>query len=94
MTVADPAIYILSGTLLAEAVIHKRVLSLFGNITRLSGESIELRLAKHQLAIKRRHSWYISVKKLLIKYDLPDPETLTENPPYKISLEKSVQQEN
>ena len=78
----DPAIYILYGTLPAEAIIHKRVLSLFGNITRLSGESIELRLAKYQLAIKtfKSHSWFISVKELLIKYDLPDPQTLIQTP--------------
>ena len=35
ITVADPAIYILSGVLPVEALIHKRILSLFGNITRL-----------------------------------------------------------
>ena len=36
ITVADPAIhvYLLSGALPIEALIHKRILSLFGNITR------------------------------------------------------------
>lgn len=38
---ADPAIYLLSGTLPIEAIVHKRMLSLFGNITRLSEASIE-----------------------------------------------------
>ena len=32
---ADPAVYVLSGTLPIEAVIHKRVLTFFGNICRL-----------------------------------------------------------
>ena len=30
ITVADPAIYLLSGALPIEAIIHKRILSLFG----------------------------------------------------------------
>ena len=85
ITVADPAIYLLSGALPVEAVIHKRILSLFGNITRLPSQSIEVRLAKRQLEIKtfRSHSWFIAVKKILIKYDLPFPETLIDNPPTK-----------
>ena len=52
ITVADPAVYILSDALPVEAVIHKRILSLFGNITRLPSQSIEVRLAKRQLEIK------------------------------------------
>ena len=36
ITVADPAIYLLSGALPVEAVIHKRIFSLFGNITRVN----------------------------------------------------------
>ena len=34
VNVADPAVYILTGTLLVEAVLHKRVLTLFRNICR------------------------------------------------------------
>ena len=92
ITVADPAIYLLSGALPVEAVIHKRILSLFGNITRLPSQSIEDRLAKRQLEIKtfRSHSWFIAVKKILIKYDLPFPETLIDDPPYEIQMEKSM----
>ena len=91
ITVADPAIhvYLLSGALPTEALINKRILSPFGNITRLPCKSIEVRLAKRQLEIKKTsksHSWLIAVKKILIKYVLPLPETLIDNPPteYKI----------
>ena len=45
-TVADPAIYLLSGTLPIEAMIHHRVLTFFGNISRLSDSSIEKQLAE------------------------------------------------
>ena len=40
VTTADPAVYILSGTVPIEATIHKRALIVFGNITRLAPESI------------------------------------------------------
>ena len=32
---ADPAVYVLSGTIPVEATIHKRALAFFGNICRL-----------------------------------------------------------
>ena len=91
ITVADPAMYLLSGALPVEAIIHKRILSLFANITRLPSQSIEVRLAKRQLEIKtfRSNSWFIAVKKILIKYDLPLPETLIDNPPHEIQMEKN-----
>jgi hypothetical protein len=75
---ADPAVYILSGTIPLEAVIHKKVLMLFGNIMRLPGNSIENRLATHQLEHKSldSHSWFIVVKKLFIKYDFPEIEEI------------------
>ena len=52
MNVADPAVYIISGALPAEAMIHNRVLLLFRNITRLTENAIEYNLAKRQLEIK------------------------------------------
>ena len=52
VTMADLTIYLLSGTLLIEAMIHHRVLTFFGNISRLSDSSIEKRLAERQLAVK------------------------------------------
>ena len=71
---ADPAIYILTGTIPLEGVIHKRVLSLFGNICRLEGTSTEVRLAERQLKVKddSSHSWYIAVKNIMRKYGLLD----------------------
>lgn len=88
--VADPAVYMLSGTLPAEAMIHKRTLSLFGNITRLSEMTIEKQLAKRQLEVKtfKSKSWFIAVKKILIKYNLPSPEELLNNPMKKLKWKK------
>lgn len=64
---ADPAVYILSGTIPIEAVVHKKVLTLFGSIMRLPENAIEYRLAIKQLEHKSldSHSWFIVVKKTI-----------------------------
>ena len=73
-------------------MIHKRIMSLYGNITRSSSDSVEYQLAKRQLEVKSFtiHSWFIAVKKILIKYNLPDPETLLENPVEKLNWKKKL----
>ena len=38
---ASPAVYILTGILPAEVIIHKRILALFGSICRLGDDSVE-----------------------------------------------------
>ena len=93
VTVADPAMYLLSGTLPIEAMIHQRVLTFFGNISRLSDSSIEKRLAERQLAVKSldSHSWFVGVKKLCIRYGLPDSTGILEKPRSKHSLRSTVE---
>ncbi|VDI15537.1 Hypothetical predicted protein [Mytilus galloprovincialis] len=49
---ADPAVYILSGSLPMEAELHLKALSLYGNITRADRSTIEWRLAERQLHLK------------------------------------------
>ena len=92
VTVADPAIYLLSGTLPIEAMIHHRVLTFFGNVSRLSNSSIEKRLAERQLAVKSldSHSWFIGVKKLCIRYGLPDCTEILEKSRSKHSWKATV----
>ena len=89
-TMADPAVYMLSGTLRAEAMIHKRILSLYGNITRLPEKSVKYQLANRQLEVKtfKSHSWFSAVKKILIQYNLPSPESLLDNPLKKLAWKK------
>ena len=89
-TTADPAVYLLSGLLPAEVLIHKRMLTLYGNITRLSDDSVEKCLASRQLEVKtfKSHSWFIAVKKVLILYDLPSTESLLDNPLGKLEWKK------
>lgn len=89
---ADPAVYILTGTIPIEGLIHKRALSLFGNVCRSGDGATEWQLAKRQLTVKTLNSksWFIAIKKILIKYDLPDPVELLCNPPKKSSWKQSV----
>ncbi|MEW8548514.1 MAG: reverse transcriptase domain-containing protein, partial [Candidatus Thiodiazotropha sp.] len=84
-TVAEPAVYVLSGLMPVEGIIHKRALTLFGNICRLSENSVEQRIAYRQLSIKSfsSNSWFICIKKLLVKYGLPGAVELLESPPTK-----------
>ena len=89
---ADPAIYLLFGTLPIDAMIHHRVLT-FGNISQLSDSSTEKRLAERQLAVKSLdgHSWFVVVKKLCIRYGLPDCTEIFEKLRSKHSLKSTVE---
>ena len=71
---ANQAVYGVLGAKSIKAVIEQSTLIHFGNIIRSEG-SIELELAYRQLAIKhdRSKSWFVHVKKLLMKYGLPSP---------------------
>ena len=84
-TVADSAVYILSGTIPIEGVIHKRALTLFSNICRLNDSSIEKQLARRQFAVKTHNSssWFVAIKKILVKYDLPGCWDILVEPPTK-----------
>ena len=94
ITTADPAPYILSGILPAEAFIHQRALTFFGNICRLSNTCIEKRLAIRQCSLKSvdSHSWFSSIKKLLIQYDLPQMDILLYEMPSKYVWSRKVKE--
>ena len=81
VTVADPAVYILSGAMPIEGFIHKRTLVLLGSFCRLGGESVKW-LARRQLTVKSFESngWFVATCKLFLKYDLPDCWDVVENP--------------
>ena len=90
-TVADPAVYVLSGAAPIECVIHKRALTLYGNICRLSEDTVEKQLARRQLSVKgyRGSSWFVEIRKLLFKYGLTSMG-ITRRTPYKIQVEAVV----
>ena len=92
VTVADPAVYVLSGAVPVEAVIHKKALMLFGSVCRLDEDSVEKRIARRQLCIKsfNSNSWFITVRKLFFKYDIADCWNAVEAPPSKAQWKSLV----
>lgn len=82
-TTADPAVCVLSGIVSIEGVVHKRALTLFCGVCRLSENSVEKQLARRQLSVKgyKSHSWQICIREILLKYELPQPWDLLESPP-------------
>ncbi|CAG2192046.1 unnamed protein product [Mytilus edulis] len=77
VNVADPAIYIISGLLPAEAIIHKKALILFGSICRADCNATEWKIAERQLGLKtfKSNSWFIVLKTIFLKYGIQDPYT-------------------
>jgi hypothetical protein len=59
-----------------------KALTFLNSTILLPGESTEKRIARRQLSIKDvdSASWFIEMKKILIKYDLPDIIQLLDNP--------------
>ena len=88
--VATSAIYILSGQLPVEAEIHKRKLSLYGNMVR--NDCVERELAHRQLAVKEHtsRSWFVALQEILYMYKLPNAQVLLDTPPGKLAWKVEV----
>ncbi len=63
---ATPAVLLLGGSLPARAILHMRLFSFYGNITRLDRQSSLRRLAERQLAVKEEgsKSWFLALARL------------------------------
>ena len=75
------AVFFLAGSLPSTAFLHLRQLSLFGMVSNLSGNILNV-LAR-QILIEARpssRSWFRGVRELCVKYDLPHPLHLLDNP--------------
>ena len=85
---------ILSGTIPMQDVIEQRILNFFGNVCRLPDAAVEKQIARRQLIVKTTdsHSWFMSVKKLMIKYGLPDCFGILNNPPIKLVWKRIVRE--
>ena len=71
---ADAAVYIMMGLLPAEAELHRRILSLYGNITRLEEEHPLRRLGLRQVALpsEKRYGWFGNVCAVAGIYGIED----------------------
>ena len=91
----DPTAYILSGLLPVEAIIDIKCMTLFNNICRQPDNAIEKQLAMRQLLNKSTdsRSWFINIKKILLKYEFSNINELLTNPIKKSIWKSSVQRE-
>ena len=93
----DPVLYIISGILPIEPQIDIKCLALFNNIPRQPDDALETLLAKRQLNIKENNStsWFITIKKKLYKYNLPNLLSLLDSPlkknEWKNTVKKAVE---
>ena len=71
----------LGGQLPGKAVLHLRLLSVFGMICRLPGTFLN-KIALYQLVSAKSSSgsWFLQIRELCIKYGLPSPMTLIQYP--------------
>jgi hypothetical protein len=88
----DCAVYILTGIWPIELQIQYKTLIFYNNICNLNDSSLEKEIARRQLSIKNNNSksWFMEIKKLLLKYDLKDPIILLENPVNKEEWKRTV----
>ena len=79
-----PAIYFLSGSLPASALIHMRQFTLLGMITRQRGGVLHNHASNIYSSSKRfARSWFTQVENLCLQYNLPHPITYLQMPPDK-----------
>ena len=69
---ASEAIYLLIGTIPIEAVLHNRILSLFGSITRLKHSEALWQLTQRQLSLRadKRGSWFAQLAEIGSTYNI------------------------
>ena len=89
----DPVVWFLAGSLPAEAVLHLRMLSLFGMLARLNdGNNVLATHARNIFASAKASSksWFLEIQKISLKYLLPHPITFLNSPPKKLPFKKLV----
>ena len=79
----------MSGSLPGEALFHLRMLSLFGMISRLPNDPLNVR-ARHVLITSKStsKSWFSKLRDICLQYRLPHPLTLLETPLSKYAFKK------
>ena len=79
--VAECAVWFLAGSLPIEALLHMRMLSLFGMISNL-GDNPLPSIARNALIRSKpsSKSWFHMVRNICVQYDLPHPLQLLEHP--------------
>ena len=90
---SEPVVWFLAGCLPLQALLHLRILTLFGMITRLhGGKSVLADHGRHILSTAKpsSKSWFLEVQKICLQYLLPHPIIFLENPPTKYSFKRQI----
>lgn len=89
----DPCAYLLSGLLPIEAQLDLKILTLYHNICRQQESSVEKRIGRRQLMLKSENSnsWFITLRNIVFKYELPSSVELLDNPPNKNAWKRTLQ---
>ena len=84
-------VYFLGGCLPGTAVLHLKQLSIFGMVTRLQDDPLNIHARKILTSSKIScKSWFIQLRDICLQYQLPHPLKLLDNPPSKDDLKKMV----
>ena len=86
-------VYFLAGCLPGSALLHLRQLSLFGMITRLTGNILHTHARNvFNYSTVSPKSWFVQIRNLCCTYDLPHPQVLLVSPLSKESFKKLMKQ--
>jgi hypothetical protein len=91
----DTVPYILSGLIPVEGQLHIKALTFMYSIFLLPKDSTENMIAHRQLYVKnyKSSSWFIEMKKIIWKYNLPCIYNLLDRPYTKIQWKQIVYEE-
>ena len=86
----DCVVFFLSGNLPAAAIVHLKMLTLLGMISRLKSTSILQQIGRNILlmATPIKKSWFSKIRDITYQYSLPDPLLILQEPKSKESWKK------
>ena len=87
----DSVVFFLGGCLPGEAVIHLRMLTLFGMVARLRDDPLNIHARNILITAKSSSkSWFCKLRDVCLLYQLPHPLAILDNPPNREAFKKLI----
>ena len=84
-------VFFLGGSLPAQALIHLRMLTLFGMVARLPGDPLHIHARNALISAKTSsRSWFCQLRNICLLYNLPHPLSVLDLPPSKDDYKKQI----
>ena len=84
-------VHFLSGSLPGEATIHLRMLGIFGMVARLTADPLRIHARNVLISAKSSSkSWFLQIRDICLKYNLPHPLVILETQPDKEAFKKLI----